>query len=98
PVARKTVALMQPFPLVRILTTRSAGGIKLRLLSIIASPGVRVTITCVGRRCPVRKQSKVAAAGKVGLASVSFSRFERVLAIGTVLEIRVSKPGVVGKY
>ena len=91
-------ALMQPFPLVRIVTTRTGSGLKLRLLSILAAPGAHITITCKGHHCPVKKQSKVAAAGKVGLASVSFHRFEQVLPSGTTLEIRVFKPGEIGKY
>jgi hypothetical protein len=98
PVGSPQAALMQPFPLVRIVTTRTGAGIKLRLLSILAAPGARVTITCKGHNCAVRRQSKVAASGKGGLASISFGRFERVLSPGTTLEIRVSKLGEIGKY
>jgi large repetitive protein len=92
------VDLLRPFPLVRIVTTRSGSGLRLRVLSILAAPGARVTITCKGRRCPLRKQSKVASTDKVGLASVSFARFQRTLAVGTTLEIRVYQPGTIGKY
>lgn len=98
PVGSQQAALMRPFPLVRIVTLRTASGIRLRVLSILTSPGVRITITCRGRSCPVRKQSKVASTGKVGLASVSFQRFQRVLPAGTTLEIRVFKAGEVGKF
>jgi hypothetical protein len=98
PVSSQQSALMRPFPLVRIVTLRGSSGIRLRVLSILASPGARITITCKGHSCPVRKQSKVASTGKVGLASVSFQRFERVLPTGTTLEIRVFKAGEVGKF
>jgi hypothetical protein len=98
PVSGRAAALMQPFPLVRIVTTHSGSGTKLRVLSILAARGARITITCKGSSCPVRRESKIASSGKVGLASVSFSRFERVLSAGTVIEIRVSKRGQVGKY
>jgi hypothetical protein len=98
PVTAPAAALMQPFPLVRIVTTHTGSGLKLRVLSILASPGARITITCKGHSCPVRRQSKVATTGKVGLASVSFGRFEKVLSAGTLLEIRVARPGVIGKY
>ena len=46
----------------------------------------------------MRRQSRIATARKVGLASVSFARFQRTLRAGTVLEIRVWKTGQVGKY
>jgi hypothetical protein len=98
PVSSQQSALMRPFPLVRIVTLRGSSGIRLRVLSILASPGARITITCKGHSCPVKKQSKVASTGKVGLASVSFQRFERVLPTGTTLEIRVFKAGEVGKF
>jgi hypothetical protein len=98
PVSSQQSALMRPFPLVRIVTLRGSSGIRLRVLSILAAPGARITITCKGHGCPVRKQSKVASTGKVGLASVSFQRFERVLPTGTTLEIRVFKAGEVGKF
>jgi hypothetical protein len=98
PVRPPEAALMQPFPLVRIITTRTRSGVRLRLLSILASPGARIIVTCKGHGCPIKKQSKVASARKVGLASVSFARFERVLPSGITLEIRVYKPGNVGKY
>jgi large repetitive protein len=98
PVSAPTVPVLEPFPLVRIVTTRSGSGLRLSVLSILASRGAHVTITCKGRGCPVRKESKVASAGKVGLASVSFARFQRTLPAGTTLEIRVYAPGKIGKY
>src|SRR3989442_1088324 len=98
PVSSAAPPLMQPFPLVRIVTTRTASGVKLKLLSILTPTGARITITCKGRSCPIKRRSKVAAAGKVGLASVSFRRFQRTLSSGTTLEIRVSQVGEIGKH
>ena len=98
PVGPPAFTLMQPFPIVRVLATRGRSGVRLTLLSILTTPGTHITITCKGRGCPIRKQSKIASARKRGLASVSFARFERTLHAGTVLEIRVWKPGQVGKY
>jgi hypothetical protein len=96
-VGAPAVSLLKPFPLVRIVSTRSGSGLRLSVLSILAARGARVTITCRGRGCPLKKQSKVASA-KVGLASVSFARFQRTLPVGTKLEIRVYEPGKIGKY
>jgi large repetitive protein len=98
PVGSPQAAVLRPFPLVRVLTTRTGSGLKLRLLSVLAGPGDRITITCRGHGCPVHRQTKVQAAGKAGLASVSFRRFERVLPVGTTIEIRVFKLGEIGKF
>jgi hypothetical protein len=94
---------MQPFPVVRITSTGTQSGVKLTLLSVLASPGAQVTVQCRGRRCPlklqtVKVQSHVAKSKKRTSGSVEFRRFERSLAAGVILEIRVSKAGVMGKY
>ncbi|MCW3028077.1 MAG: Cable pili-associated 22 kDa adhesin protein [Solirubrobacterales bacterium] len=98
-----SLPLMQPFPVVRIAGTGTRSGIKLTQLSVLASPGTQITVQCKGRRCPVKLQtvkvqSRVAKAGKRLSPFTEFRRFERSLAAGLVLEIRVSKAGVIGKY
>jgi PKD repeat protein len=90
--------LMQPFPIVQISATRGSSGVKLKLLSVQAPAGARITVACTGHGCPAKSQSRVAAAGKVGAAPLAFRRFERSLRAGVILEIRVSKPGEIGKY
>ncbi len=90
--------VMQPFPIVQISATRGSSGVKLKLLSVQAPAGARITVACTGHGCPVKSQSRVAAAGKVGAAPLAFRRFERSLRTGVILEIRVSKPGEIGKY
>jgi hypothetical protein len=94
---------MQPFPVVRIAGTGTRSGITLSQLSVLASAGTQITVQCRGRRCPVKLQmvkvhSHVAKAGKRLSPAVEFRRFERSFAAGLVLEIRVSKAGVMGKY
>jgi hypothetical protein len=92
--------LMRPFPIVRITTTaRGSTGARLTQLSVLASAGARITVECKGRGCPVKSQTRrVVAAGKVASASVGFRRFERFLPDGVTLEVRVSRPGEIGKY
>jgi hypothetical protein len=98
-----SLPLMQPFPVVRIAGTGTRSGITLSQLSVLASAGTQITVQCRGRRCPVKLQmvkvhSHVAKAGKRLSPAVEFRRFERSFAAGLVLEIRVSKAGVMGKY
>jgi hypothetical protein len=90
--------LMRPFPLVRIVATYSASRIKLTLLSVQAAPGAHIVVKCKGRGCPVKTLTRIAASGKVGTAPITFRRFQRSLRAGVVLEIRVFKPGQIGKY
>lgn len=90
--------LMQPFPVVRITGTRVSSGVRLKLLSVQASSAARITVTCTGHGCPVKSQTRAASAGKVRSGSIQFRRLERFLPGGVVLQIRVSKPGMIGKY
>jgi Bacterial Ig-like domain len=90
--------LMRPFPIVRITGTRVASGVNLTLLSVQAPAGARIAVECTGHGCPVRSARRVAAASKRRVAPVAFHAFEHFLRAGVTLEIRVSKPGEVGKY
>jgi hypothetical protein len=97
-VSSPAVEVMLPFPIVRIVGTPLSSGIRLRLLTVEAPPGAEVTIDCHGRRCPVKSESLIATSTSVETVTVRFRRFERALAAGVILEIRVSKSGQIGKY
>jgi hypothetical protein len=93
------LALMQPFPVVRIAGAETGSGVRLRLLRVQQAPaGARVTVRCRGRRCPVKSASRVAVSRAPEASSVEFRAFERFLHFGVTLEILVSKPGEIGKY
>jgi len=102
PVSAAPLVLMQPFPVVRIAGSESASGVKLSLLTVQAPVGTRVSLTCGGSHCPRRSESRVVVASrknsKAGSVLLTFSKFERSLHAGVMLEIRVSKPGEIGKY
>jgi large repetitive protein len=97
-VAASSVRLMHPFPTVRIAARGAGAGIRLKLLSVRAPAGARIAVGCSGRGCPVKSQSRIAAVGKPGAPPLEFRRFERFLRPGIVLQIRISKPGEIGKY
>lgn len=103
-IARRRV-LMQPFPIVRIAGSVTARGARLRLLTVQAPVGTRVTVACRGPGCKTKSESRLAAVsskGKhnrsAGAVLLSFPRFERPLRAGAILKVLVSKPGEIGKY
>jgi hypothetical protein len=97
-VSAPAVSEILPFPVVRIAGLWFATGVRLRLLSVEAPPGARVDVACRGRGCPARRQSRLLTSTRVENVTVTFRRFERFLRAGITLEVRVSKPGQIGKY
>jgi hypothetical protein len=95
--------LMQPFPIVRIVGNVTSRGAKIKLLSVQAPPGARVTVRCRGRTCGAKKLATrpvavTRASVKTGMSLLTFARFERRLQAGTVLQIVVTRGNEVGKY
>jgi len=97
-VSAPTLGEILPFPVVRIAGLRYLTGVKLRLLTVEAPPGARIEVECRGRGCPVRLQSLLLTSTRVENITVTFRQFQRFLRAGITLEIRVSKPGQIGKY
>jgi PKD repeat protein len=98
PVSSPAIAVMLPIPIVRIVGTPVTSGIRLRLLTVETPPGAQVTVDCRGQRCPAKSESLVAASTGVETVTVRFRRYERTLAAGTILEIRVFNSDQIGKY
>jgi len=100
-VRHQAITLMQPFPIVRIAGRETRSGVKLTLLTVAAPVSARITVRIQGKHVHTTSQSRVATVGKNGgsggTSLISFPRFARSLAAGTVLEIRVTKPGQIGK-
>ena len=83
--------LLRPFPIVRIRGYFKSGGVRVTLLSVNAPRSSHVTARCVGKGCPVRSVS-------VASAPARLRAFERFLPAGTVLQVRVTSAGRIGKY
>jgi hypothetical protein len=95
--------LLSPFPLVRISGTLTAGGARIKLLTVRAAPGtlVRVTVSpsCGRRRRSSRRCRVRQASGTVGRRSViAFRGLERTYRSGTVIVVRVWRADRIGKY
>jgi hypothetical protein len=101
-VASVPVALMQPFPVVRIVGYDTAKGVTLSLLTVMSPLNARVSVSCRGKGCPARAESHFASAlGSIrrgGSVLLTFKHFARALPVGVTLQIRVAKPGQIGKY
>jgi hypothetical protein len=100
-VAARPLPLLLPVPIVRIAGSETSSGVNLSVLSVQAPVTARVTVTCRGHGCPARSVSILARASKRSRATsvqIAFRRFERALPAGVILEIRVFKPGQIGKY
>jgi hypothetical protein len=106
PVSTLARVLMQPFPIVRIAGAETARGARIRLLTVQAPPGATVAVSCKGRGCKTKSEKRLAQASKAkgggpvksGAVLLGFPRFQRNLAAGALLQIRVTQPGAIGKY
>jgi large repetitive protein len=102
-VAAATLKLMQPFPIVRIAGSETSNGVKIRLLTVQTPLLATVVVSCKGRGCKTKSERRVATASsknktKAGAVLLTFNRFQRTLRAGVVLQVRVYKPGQIGKY
>ncbi|HUA73611.1 MAG TPA: Ig-like domain-containing protein [Solirubrobacteraceae bacterium] len=102
-VGAQVLRLMQPFPIVRIAGSETASGVKVKLLTVQAPPAAKVAVSCKGKGCKTKTESRVATASSkskraAGGILLAFPRFERALKAGAVLQIRVSRSGEIGKF
>src|SRR5439155_7394928 len=102
PVGLPRLRPMQPFPIVRIAGVETRAGVRLSLVSVLAPVGARVTVTCHGRGCRMKPQSRVATTSarnrRASSVVLAFRRFERSFRAGVTPEARVSASGEIGKY
>jgi hypothetical protein len=83
--------LMSPFPVVRVSGIYTRRGAVFRRVSVRAPRGATITIDCRGAGCPFRRRARI-------VRVVRIRSLERAFRAGARFEIRVTKPGVVGKY
>jgi len=95
PAASQPPKVLSPFPVVRLAGRILRHGVSVRLLTVQAPSGSKITIGCHGPHasCPYATTNRLS----IG-AVVRVRPFERRLSGGTVLRIYVTKVGFVGKY
>lgn len=97
--------LLTPFPVVRMAGKVTRRGTRVRRLSVEAPSGSAISVRCHGRRgCPLRRQALTAASDfhSSGLAGTRLIRIRslerRLLRVGVVIKVFVTKPGMIGKF
>jgi hypothetical protein len=93
PAKPRPLRRLAPFPKVAIGGTARPGGAQISLLRVRGPRGATVTVSCRGRSCPVRSLRRRIRKGRVRIR-----KLERRLPAGTEIELRVTKPGRIGKY
>jgi PKD repeat protein len=90
---------LDPFPVVRIRGRATRTGVVLSLFTVRAPAGSRVELRCSGRGCPthVVRRRVTTRTGKPA-ATVRIKALERRLPVGTRLQVKITQPGLVGKY
>jgi hypothetical protein len=82
--------MIRPYPTIRISGSLTKTGANVALLTVKAPKGVRITLTCTGRSCPLREVAQATAVWHI-------PQFERELRAGTKLTITVTKSGYITK-
>ena len=94
---RSVPSLLSPFPIVSLRGRLVRGGAIITGLQVLQlAPGSRVEVRCHGRGCPFRK--KVRTAGKSNRRTVSFPQLKRRLRAGVIIQILITKKGMIGKF
>jgi hypothetical protein len=82
--------MIRPYPTIRISGSLTKTGANVALLTVKAPKGVRITLSCTGRSCPLREVAQATALWHI-------PQFERELRAGTKLTITVTKSGYITK-
>ena len=82
--------MIRPYPTVRISGHVTKTGANVTRLSVKAPKGVRITLTCTGRDCPLREVAQATAVFHI-------QQFERDLRAGTKLTITITRRGYITK-
>ncbi len=85
--------LLSPFPVVRIAGGLTGNNTRIRTLSVTAPRGSRVEVRCKGRGCPKRRVMTLRTS-----RATRMKAFQRSFRPNTVIEVRVTAAGKIGKY
>lgn len=83
--------MLDPFPIVRIRGSLTDDGARVTLLTVRGPRDAQISVRCRGLSCPRRRLA-------VATAVTRLRPFERELRAGTRLDIKVVRPGWIGKW
>ena len=93
-IVRPLFELLRPFPVIGIGGVITGEGVRLRRLTVRAPPDSTVRVSCRGRGCPYRTAVRHLTRSSMTVRAMA----GRSLRAGTVIELRVTAPGRIGKY
>ncbi|MEA2494018.1 MAG: hypothetical protein QOJ29_1929 [Thermoleophilaceae bacterium] len=93
-----TLKAFSPMPFIRIKGRTTGHGARIDLFSVRGARGALVRVRCVGKACPEKSSAHRVIKSKRGTATVRFDALQGLFPEGTVLEVRVTKKGFVGRY
>jgi hypothetical protein len=97
PAARPRV--LRPLPRVRVRGVTTATGARIDVLSVRTPGGTRIRVRCKGRGCPWAKRVKRARFSPSPVRVIRIPGFKRRhLSAGSVIEVFVTHPAMIGKY
>lgn len=91
---RPKYELLRPFPVIGIRGVITRSGVRLERLAVRAPVDSVMRVTCRGRACPFRSAVRQLTNIRTTLRTMA----GRSLTAGTVLSLRVTAPGKIGKY
>ena len=104
-VGQQALSLMSPFPVVRISGQYTSRGVRIRRLTIDASPGTGVKVHCGGRGCPFKRLRRTISLRVRANRELPPKRLLRIRTLegrllrpGVKLRLFVTRPGAIGKY
>jgi hypothetical protein len=94
------LALLTPFPIVRIVGRSTARGAKVSLMTVRARVGTYIVSRCVGSaaRCPYKQRISRVPGTKGRVRTVHVRGFERSFRAGVLLRVYVVDAGRTGKF
>ena len=95
---RSAHQFLTPFPIVRLTGRLTGAGVRIGALTVQAPAASKIEVRCRGRGCPFGKRMTSSPSSRpFGMTRIR-SLAGRRLAAGSLVEVLVRKPGLVGKY
>lgn len=100
PASAGPLALLTPFPIIRIVGRTTPRGARVSLMTVRAAVGSYVVSRCVGirGRCPYKQRASRIAGKRGRIRTIHVRGFERAFRAGVVLRVYVVDTGRTGKF